>query len=120
MRSRALAAMVTMGLLLGGFGLTTPATAQEDMPKAEAQVPAEKLGRGLHNTILGWTELVARPQAEAEEKGAVGVVTGLVNGVATGTVRTVTGAAEVATFWSPLPVKYQPPVKEPASPWDRR
>ena len=120
MRGRALVGMVTMGLLLGGYGLTTPATAQEDMPKAEPQVPAEKLGRGLNNTILGWTELVARPQAEAEQKGAVGVVTGLVNGVAVGTVRTVTGAAEVATFWSPLPVKYQPPVKEPASPWDRR
>ena len=50
-----------------------------------------------------------------------GLVKGLLDGVAYGTIRTVTGAAEVATFWSPLPVKYQPPIQEPAaSPLERR
>ena len=120
MQTKTLGGVIALGLFLGGLGLAAPATAQEDMPQAEPQVPAEKLGRGLQNTMLGWTDVVTRPQAEVEQKGATGLVTGLLNGVATGTVRTVTGAAEVATFWSGAPVKYQPPIKEPVSPLDRR
>ena len=120
MRITALRGMIAVGLLLGGLGLAATAVAQEDMPQAEPQSPAEKLGRGLQNGILGWTEVVARPQAEVAQNGAPGLVKGLLDGVALGTVRTVTGAAEVATFWSPLPVKYAPPVKEPTSPLGRR
>ena len=123
MRTKMVAWMALVGFILSPLALAAPATAQEDMPKAEpseAHVPAQKLGRGLENTILGWTELVTRPQAEVEQKGASGVVSGLLNGVAAGTMRTVTGAVEVATFWSSLPVKYQPPMNEPASPFDRR
>ncbi len=121
MRSKRLGATISVGVLLVGFALATPAAAEEERPQADAQQPAEKLGRGLQNGILGWTEVVARPQAEVQEKGAAGLVKGLLDGVAYGTIRTVTGAAEVATFWSPLPVKYQPPIQEPvASPLERR
>lgn len=123
MRTRMVGWMMVMGFILSPLALAAPATAQEDMPKSEtseSHVPAQKFGRGLENTILGWTELVTRPSAEAEQKGAPGVVSGLVNGVAAGTMRTVTGAVEMATFWSSLPVKYQPPVKDSASPFDRR
>lgn len=120
MRIRKLGGVMVVGLLLGGFGLAAPAVAQEDTPKAASQLPADKLGRGLQNSTLGWTEVVSRPQAEVAQNGASGLVKGLLDGVALGTVRTVTGAAEVATFWSPLPVKYTPPVKEPVSPLERR
>lgn len=120
MRGKRLGAMITMGLLAAGLGLARPAMAQEDTPQAGPQYPAEKLSRGLRNGILGWTEIVARPQAEVQENGATGIVKGLLDGVAYGTIRTVIGAAEVATFWSPLPVKYQPPIQQPASPLDRR
>jgi len=116
-----LGAAIAAGLLLGGLGLTPPASAQEEPPQAASQQPGEKLGHGLQNGMLGWTEIVARPQAEVQEKGASGLVTGLLEGISYGTIRTVTGAAEVATFWSPLPVTYKPPIQEPAlSPLDRR
>lgn len=111
MGRKAFGRMVAAGLLLGGLGLAAPATAQDDTPK---------LGRGLQNGILGWTEIVSRPQAEVTQRGPSGLVTGLLDGVALGTVRTVTGAAEVATFWSPLPVRYAPPVRENSSPLERR
>ena len=120
MREKGLGAMIMMGLLVAGLGLASPAMAQENTPPSGRQDPGEKLARGLQNGMLGWTEIVARPQAEVQEKGAAGIVKGLLDGVAYGTIRTVTGAAEVATFWSPLPVKYQPPIQEPASPWERR
>lgn len=120
MRGMRLGAAIAMGLLVAGLSLARPALAQEGTPAAP-QSPGEKLGRGLQNGLLGWTEIVARPQAEVQEKGAPGLVKGLLDGISYGTIRTVTGAAEVATFWSPLPVTYQPPVREPAlSPLDRR
>ncbi len=124
MRIKKVGGMITVGLLLGVLGLTPPAVAQEPTPQAAQaapQHPGEKLGRGLQNGMLGWTEVVARPQAEVQERGATGLVKGLLDGISYGTIRTVTGAAEVATFWSPLPVTYQPPIQEPAlSPLDRR
>jgi putative exosortase-associated protein (TIGR04073 family) len=120
MRTSGAGGALAIGFLLGAFALAAPAAAQEAMPQAAPQQPAEKLGHGLQNGILGWTEVVTRPQAEAAQQGAPGVVKGLLDGVALGTVRTVTGAAEVATFWSPLPVRYQPPVQEFASPLERR
>lgn len=123
MRTRLVTWMVVAGFILSPLALAAPATAQEDIPSPDASgshVPAQKLGRGLENAILGWTELVTRPSAEVEKQGAPGLVSGMVNGVSGATMRTVTGAVEMATFWSPLPVKYQPPVTEPASPFDRR
>jgi putative exosortase-associated protein (TIGR04073 family) len=115
MRTKLAAWMLVMGFILSPLGLAAPASAQEDMPRSEStesHVPAQKLARGLENTILGWTELVTRPSIEAEQKGASGVITGLVNGVSAATMRTVTGPVEVVTFWSSLPVKYQPPLKD--------
>jgi putative exosortase-associated protein (TIGR04073 family) len=112
-----------MGLLAVGLGLARPAMAQE--PEEETKrVPdyaEEKLGRGLQNAALGWTEIVARSRAEVQENGAKGIVKGLLEGISHGTIRTVTGVTEVATFWSPLPVKYHPPIQGPSlSPLDRR
>jgi putative exosortase-associated protein (TIGR04073 family) len=121
MRIKRLGGMIAVGLLLGGLGLTPPASAQEEAPQAVPQQPGEKLGRGLQNGMLGWTEIVSRPQAEVQERGATGLAKGLLDGISYGTIRTVTGAAEVATFWAPLPVTYRPPIQEPAlSPLDRR
>ncbi len=120
MRQTRMSAMIAVGLLASGLALAGPALAQDEAPQG-AQDPGTKLGRGLQNGALGWTEIVARPEAEVRQQGAGGLVKGLLDGVSYGTIRTVTGAAEVATFWSPLPVKYQPPIQEPAlSPLDRR
>jgi putative exosortase-associated protein (TIGR04073 family) len=110
-----LGAMISMGLLLMGLGLPRPAVAQE---QEEETTPApdfaeEKLSRGLQNGTLGWTEIVARSQAEVQANGPRGLVKGLLEGISHGTIRTVTGVAEVATFWSPLPVRYRPPHSGP-------
>ena len=125
MRGMRLGAAITMGLSLVGLGLPWPVVAQEQDPDEETtpapEFSGEKLGRGLQNGMLGWTEMVTRPQAAVQEHGATGLVKGLLDGISYGTIRTLTGVAEVATFWSPLPVQYQPPVREPAlSPLDRR
>jgi putative exosortase-associated protein (TIGR04073 family) len=121
MRLKKLGGMIAVGLLLGGLGLTPPASAQEQTSQAASQQPGEKLAHGLQDGMLGWTEIVARPRGEVQEKGASGLAKGLLDGISYGTMRTVTGAAEVATFWSPLPVTYKPPIQEPAlSPLDRR
>lgn len=111
--------MIMGGLVLLALGLAAPAMAREGLA-AEPRQPAQKLARGLQNSLLGWTEIVSRPQTEVAERGVPGLVTGLPDGVAHGTVRTMTGAAEAATFWSPLPVKYEPPIQPPRSPLDRR
>ncbi len=114
MRRMRLRAVIAMCLLVAGLGLARPAVAEERETTLAPEFQGEKFGRGLQSVMLGWTEIVTRSQAEVQEKGLTGLVKGLLDGISYGTIRTVTGAAEVATFWSPLPVKYQPPIQEPA------
>ena len=57
------------------------------------------LVRGAANTLLGWTELIRQPVSEV--KGGGNVFTGLAKGVGEGVKRTLGGAAEVLTFWTP-------------------
>ena len=57
------------------------------------------LVRGAANTLLGWTELIRQPVSEV--KGGGNVFTGLAKGVGEGVKRTLGGAAEVVTFWTP-------------------
>ena len=115
MKARLVGGVMAAGLLALGLGTARPAVAEDEVTQ-----PAEKLGRGIYNTAFGWTEVVTRPQAEAERYGAPGLVKGLLDGVAAGAMRTVTGATEAATFWSPVPVRYKPPITEPSSPLEKR
>ena len=57
------------------------------------------LMRGTVNTFLGWTEMIRCPAQEAKAGG--NVFAGIVNGVGSSVKRTVEGAAEVLTFWTP-------------------
>jgi putative exosortase-associated protein (TIGR04073 family) len=55
--------------------------------------------RGTANTLLGWTELIRRPAQEVKAGG--NVFTGIAHGVGSSVTRTLSGAAEVLTFWTP-------------------
>ena len=57
------------------------------------------LVRGAANTLLGWTELIRQPANEV--KGGGNFFTGVAKGVGQGVKRTLVGAAEVVTFWTP-------------------
>lgn len=58
-----------------------------------------RIGNGLCNTVLGWSEIVFRPGklVSAGENPVVAFVRSLGNAIA----RTGAGALELATFWTP-------------------
>ena len=57
------------------------------------------LVRGTTNTLLGWTELIRQPANEVKDGG--NVFTGIGKGVGETVKRTLGGAAELLTFWTP-------------------
>ena len=63
------------------------------------QKAGASLVRGASNTLLGWTELIRQPANEV--KGGGNVFVGLGKGVVEGVKRTVGGAADILTFWTP-------------------
>ncbi len=68
----------------------------------ESPYPAKAgstLLRGAANTLLGWTELIRQPAMEAKKGG--NVLTGLGKGVGQTVWRTLGGATELLTFWTP-------------------
>ena len=60
---------------------------------------AHTLCRGAANTLFGWTELLREPVDEAKAGG--NVLTGIANGLGQSVRRTLAGAGEVLTFWTP-------------------
>ncbi len=75
-----------------------------------------KLGRGLANTTLGWTEVFKSQERIADERGPIaGLFWGTVDGLGNGIKRTAAGVYETATF----PIKTSAntdPVLEPEFP----
>lgn len=71
-------------------------------PEFSIKPASVKLWRGIVNTLTGWGELIRQPIILTKEDGAVGVPTGIINGVFMTLVRTGAGIVEVATF--PLPL----------------
>jgi putative exosortase-associated protein (TIGR04073 family) len=57
------------------------------------------LVRGAANTLFGWTEVIRQPAEEVKAGG--NLLTGIVKGIGQGMGRTVAGAGEVLTFWTP-------------------
>lgn len=101
-------APLLIGLWL--FGACQPAMAAEaeQCPichranNEEASYPSKAgntLARGAANTLLGWTELIRQPAAEVEAGG--NVLTGIGKGMGESVKRTLAGAGEVLTFWTP-------------------
>ncbi|NQU43187.1 exosortase system-associated protein, TIGR04073 family [bacterium] len=71
-----------------------------------------KLWRGAHNVLFGWVEL---PKNIIVDTIQTDPFTGLITGVAVGTMRTIErtgiGAIEIVTFWHEWPENYSPAVK---------
>ena len=60
------------------------------------------LGRGFSNTAFGWAEVITHPLRWSENAPlGLGTVAGLIVGPIMGTLRTASGAIDVATFWVP-------------------
>jgi putative exosortase-associated protein (TIGR04073 family) len=81
---------------------------------AEAQTPADKLGRGLANALTGILALPLTMERETEDKGILaGMTTGLVKGLGNVIVRELVGVYEILTFPLPFPGEYRPVLDDP-------
>ena len=58
----------------------------------------DKLGFGLKNLLLGWTEIIRQPVNGAKEEHIIGFGKGLATGLYDGVLYTVGGALHVVTF----------------------
>ena len=70
------------------------------------------LGRGFSNAAFGWVDLLTHPIRWSNNAPlGTGTLIGLVMGPVVGTLRTASGALDVATFWVPfwhgVPLKKQ-------------
>ncbi len=70
-----------------------------------------KIVRGIVDLATGWLEFPRRIVASAKEKGpypAFRIAQGVLEGAGMAGARTLGGALELGTFWSPYPEKYHP------------
>lgn len=103
-----------LGALLGlGILLSSPMSARAEEPRKVCPIcrhansntvtyptkVSNTLARGTVNTLLGWTELIHEPAEEVKQGG--NVFTGILHGIGRGVQRTLAGAGEVLTFWTP-------------------
>ena len=84
----------------GSTGAVCPicARASDEMASYPSKA-GHTLIRGAANTLLGSTELIRQPAQEVKSGG--NVFTGIAHGVGSSVKRTLSGAAEVLTFWTP-------------------
>ncbi len=73
-----------------------------------------KLGRGLINTATGWGEIPKQTIIGSQEDGVLGGIGGFFKGIGLGVARTLVGAFEIATFWAPVPERFEP-VMQPST-----
>ena len=109
--------IVTGFALLAAILAATPAFAADG--PAHAGNPGEKLARGVVNATTGWVEVPKQTAIGGQEAGVPGLIGGLFKGVALGATRTVVGGLEIATFWAPVPDRYEPMMK-PATVFEGR
>jgi len=103
---RAIAVLLTLGLLMLAAPATAPAATS---PAAGATT---KLVRGGVNLATGWVELPKRITETTNANGAfAGWTGGLLRGLGYGFVRTVAGAYELVTFPFPAPPRYAPVIQ---------
>lgn len=86
----------------GAASAATPcsicAKANDDAARYPAKAGAA-LAQGAGNVLLGWSEILVEPVRTTQAKGNVGV--GVLRGIGLAVKRTVLGAVEVVTFWTP-------------------
>ncbi len=75
---------------------------------AFAQRALRKLGRGVTNAALGWTEILTCIELTGKESGPMaGASYGLLKGLVNSALRTVVGLYETVTFIAPAPEEYK-------------
>jgi putative exosortase-associated protein (TIGR04073 family) len=103
-------------ILVAGTMAAAPAFAVDTGEYASGA--GAKLGRGVLNTVTGWGEIPKQTITGSREEGVLGGVEGFFKGIGLGVARTLAGAFEIATFWAPVPDKFEP-VMEPATAFDQ-
>jgi putative exosortase-associated protein (TIGR04073 family) len=103
-------------ILVAGTMAAAPAFAVDTGEYASGA--GAKLGRGVLNTVTGWGEIPKQTITGSREEGVLGGVEGFFKGIGLGVARTLAGAFEIATFWAPVPDKFEP-VMEPAIVFDQ-
>ena len=78
------------------------AATQMGDPEYSIKPASVKLWRGISNVFTGWGELIRQPILLNQEDGAVGIPTGIINGIFMTVVRTGAGVVEIVTFPVPL------------------
>ncbi len=85
----------TLLVLVLGITISTVSGYAQDYPT----YTGKKLGRGLSNTALGWTEVLRSEERTLDDYGPIGAIFwGPLDGVGNAVKRTALGVYEVATF----------------------
>ena len=107
--------VVSLIVFVAAMTVAAPVFAIE--PGQYASGAGTKLGRGMLNAATGWGEIPKQTVIESKEGGVLGGVEGFFTGIALGVARTLAGAFEIATFWAPIPERFEP-VMQPATVFD--
>ena len=109
-----LTVMLTLSIPLAWAREETPGPQSQDrvdqlMLRYNLHPAFEKFGRGVANTLFGWTEIPLNIHKHYTPTDAGGsFLTGTVYGVFKGLVRTGVGVYEAVTFFLPYPEDYAP------------
>jgi putative exosortase-associated protein (TIGR04073 family) len=94
-------------------------TIESSPPQEIMNGMGNKAARGIANVTTGWLEFPKQIYTTSSEEGAVkGIFIGPFKGIGMMLIRTVTGAAELATFFVAYPGFYAP-YFDPAYVWQK-
>ena len=117
-RSSSVAIVIGLCLFLLA-GISDSAKAYDESPQDVAQGMSEKLVRGVSNAATGWVELPKQIVLTFQNDGVTkGIFVGPLKGLGMTIVRTVSGVAEIVTFFHPAPGFYEP-YFEPEFVWQK-
>ena len=117
--SSALICSILAGTLCTAAFAGTYNTIENSSPQEIAGGMSTKAARGIANVATGWLEFPKQIYMTSKEEGtAKGIFVGPLKGVGMTIIRTVTGAAEFATFFIAFPGFYAP-YFDPAFVWQK-
>jgi putative exosortase-associated protein (TIGR04073 family) len=118
-RIRLLPVAVVVGVIclctnLSHAGSSPFKTPENSPPQEVVEGMTLKFARGISNAALGWLELPKQVYTTYRNEGpAMGIAVGPLKGIGMMLLRTISGAAEVATFPAPFPGFYDPYFEPP-------
>jgi putative exosortase-associated protein (TIGR04073 family) len=109
---------IVASLIVAVTAMTAAAPAFAMDASQYAAGASTKLGRGVVNAVTGWGEIPKQTVIGSKEDGLLGGVGGFFKGIGLAVARSVVGGFEIATFWAPVPDRFEP-VMQPATVFDR-